>query len=358
MSETSGVDPRLPNRKVALEVAAGDILKFDADVVAFKYARMFRGADRAAARAMTERGFDQGRIQPKEGEFALVPTDGALRAPYALFVGVPGVDRLRYSDIRMLAWTVLRSLARRMPNTEHLAMTIHGPGFGLDEVEALLSQLAGFVEAFQSGEAPARLKRISLVDHRVDRVDEIRQTLQNHQQEIPGAFLVSHGDHEWAMAIGIPEVGEQPDRSSTAPEQAGLLERAPDDQPHLFVALPFDPEMRDLFRYGIQGPARNAGFLCEHFSDDAFIGDVLERIKEKIETSSAVIGVLTGDNPNVFLEVGYSWGLKRPTILVSKEGPVAAFDVRGQKHIRYTNISDLEEKLTKELEDLHKQGII
>ncbi len=346
-----------------LEVAAGDILKFDADVVAFKYSRKFRGADRAAARALSEHGLDIKSIQPPEREFAIVPTKGAMHAPFALFVGVPGVDQIRYSDIRLLASTVLRVLARQKPETEHLAMTIHGPGFGLDEVEALLSQLAGYVEAFQAGDAPRGLKRISIVDHRVERVAEIRQTLHDHQQEIPGASLLSHGINEWGLAIGLPHEhavgtdGSLPGNDMSV-RSDGLMDRTPDDQPHLFVALPFDPEMRDLFRYGIQGPARSAGFLCEHFSDTPFIGDVLDRIKETIKTSTAVIGVLTGDNPNVFLEVGYSWGIGRPTILVSKDGPVAPFDVRGERHVRYSSISDLEDKLGKELADLRKQGRI
>jgi hypothetical protein len=38
-----------------------------------------------------------------------------------------------------------------------------------------------------------------------------------------------------------------------------------------------------------------------------FTGDVLERVKSQIVASTAIIAVLTGANPNVYLEVGYAW---------------------------------------------------
>jgi len=334
---------------LTLEVAVGDILQFGADVVAFKYAEMFRGADRAAAKALEQAGVDIRQIQPGEGDVALIETRHALAAPRALFVGVPGLNRLRYSSIRLLAFTVLRTLRQRLPQTEHLAMTIHGPGFGLDEVEALLSQVAGFIEALQIGESPPALRRITIVDHRPGRVDLIREALTAHRREIPGAFLVAEGAATWSLSIPSSSARAIPDQP--VPD-AGLLERTPDEQQHIFVALPFTDPMRDLFRYGIQKPARDAGFLCEHFADQPFVGDVLENIKKRIASAAAVIGVLTDENPNVFLEVGYSWGVGRPTILVYAESREAPFDVQGQRHVRYGSIGDLEDKLAKELQGL------
>jgi hypothetical protein len=38
-----------------------------------------------------------------------------------------------------------------------------------------------------------------------------------------------------------------------------------------------------------------------------FTGDILERIKFQIETSTTIIAVLTGANPNADLEIGYAW---------------------------------------------------
>ena len=70
--------------------------------------------------------------------------------------------------------------------------------------------------------------------------------------------------------------------------------------------MPFANTFSDLFEYGIQRPVRDLGFLCERRDQDVFTGDILERIKTQIETSTAIIAVLTGDDPNVYLEVGYA----------------------------------------------------
>ena len=83
--------------------------------------------------------------------------------------------------------------------------------------------------------------------------------------------------------------------------------------------MPFASEFSDLFEYGIQRPVRDLGFLCERVDQDVFTGDILERIKSQIEASAAIIAVLTGANPNVYLEVGYAWGKGRPTILITDD---------------------------------------
>ena len=82
--------------------------------------------------------------------------------------------------------------------------------------------------------------------------------------------------------------------------------------------MPFGRAFEDTFRFGIQSPVRKVGFLCERIDQETFTGDILERIKQKIETASIVIGELTGNNANVYLEIGYAWGKGRPTILVTK----------------------------------------
>jgi hypothetical protein len=348
-------------RSISLEVVQADILTFRADVAAFKYAQQRYGADAAAARALTERGVPAGEIEPTDGEASLVQTRGAIASSWALFVGTPPGRKFRYASIRRLSSATLEELSARLPDAQHVVTTIHGPGFGMDEVEAILSQVAGFVEAMMLGNEPRELRRITIVDRQPKRVDLIQETLAKHAREIPGGFLRSNDGHRWTFgARRQHDAVASGARSDGLPQQArgGLLERTPDERNHLFVALPFDDRMRDLFRYGIQNPARNAGFLCEHMGDEAFVGDVVDQIKEKIETARAVIGVLTGSNPNVFLEIGYSWGVRRPTILVSEEGGDNPFDVRGQRHIRYRNIGDLEDKLTRELSDLRQQGVI
>jgi hypothetical protein len=68
-----------------------------------------------------------------------------------------------------------------------------------------------------------------------------------------------------------------------------------------------------------------------------------------------VIADLTAPNPNVYLEVGYAWGLEIPTVLLVKGSSDAlTFDVRGQRCLIYESIQQLEEKLKRELQGLVK----
>lgn len=119
-----------------------------------------------------------------------------------------------------------------------------------------------------------------------------------------------------------------------------------------------EKDMDDVFYYGIQQPVRATGFLCERADQEAFLGDILDRVKQKIETAAVVIAELTGANPNVYLEIGYAWGKGVPTLLLLKDGQELRFDVRGQRCLKYERIRDLEESLAKELQELKSQGLI
>lgn len=118
----------------------------------------------------------------------------------------------------------------------------------------------------------------------------------------------------------------------------------------VFVAMPFTAGLRDCWTFGVRLAAHSAGLSCMRLDQQAFTGDIPARIKQRIECAALVIADLTGSNPNVFLEVGYAWGVRRPTILVRRKSKAPLpFDVRTQKCIFYQDVTDLNEQLTKEL---------
>jgi hypothetical protein len=125
-----------------------------------------------------------------------------------------------------------------------------------------------------------------------------------------------------------------------------------ENKPRVFVAMPFAPEMEDVFYYGIQSPVRQLGYICERVDQEAFTGGILEQVKMRIENAEMVIADLTGANANVYLEVGYAWGKDRPTVLLANKKDELRFDVRGQRCLRYQSIKDLENQLTTELKSL------
>lgn len=73
---------------------------------------------------------------------------------------------------------------------------------------------------------------------------------------------------------------------------------------YVFIAMPFQKETEIVFYFGIQDPTHTAGFLCQRIDKEAFIGEIMDQVKNKIESADVVIAELTGSNPNIYLEVG------------------------------------------------------
>ncbi len=302
-----------------ITVRQGDILSTDCDVIALKYAQAFYGADKAVAGRLLEYGTAPESLSPADGSHVLVRSKGAVQARDILFVGTPSMESFSYPDIRRLSAAVLRILKKERPRTTSLAMTVHGLGIALDEIECIQQQLSGYRDSFDRGDFPEDLQNIVIVDRDADRVETIEQVVS-------------------ACAF---------DNEDRLPEKDKI-----------FVAMPFTKEMRDIWTFGIQQPVRNLGLLCERLDEEAFLGDILTQIRRRIEKASLVIADLTGYNPNVFLEVGYAWGKGRPTLLLfrktrrGRNEEKLPFDVGGQRCIFYEDATHLQEQLTNELTKL------
>lgn len=341
------------DRRLTYSVEYGDVLGADADLIALKYAQGFHGADRAAAEALAERGnVKQRDLQLGVGEHRLVETTGAVRAPLALFIGTRSIGEFDYSDSSAFAARAVE-LAAGLPGVRRLAMTIHGVGFGLDEREAFLAGLDGCGQAFARVRAP-ELASIAFVERDASRVQRLRQSLD---ALLPAGRLGSGsdwarvgGDSGWGVAVGTSPGDDDMPAPLPSELRSGL-----ETKPSVFVALPFTKEGRNLFDYPIQSAAHASGYVCERIDEQVYEGDVLAHIKKRIASASVVVADLSGKNPNVHLEVGYAWGCGRPTILLLPVGEEPAFDVAGQKQLRFSEFSELEELLTRELGGLKRQ---
>jgi hypothetical protein len=351
----------------------GDIKKFAADVVALKYAQDFHGADEAVALALAGGEISKTALHPKVGEHVFVETKGDIKAPHALFVGVPPLWELSYTHIRSLSAHALSALAAEEPDARSFAMTVHGVNAGLDEVEAALAQFGGFLDSIRAGRFPPALEKISIVDKDKGRVERLRAAFA--QAFKIADYATRTGGDGWAYRLRVvPARGGSKKKAQSgkkvqsfaahrAAAAAAVIEKAGTKakaKPHVFVAMPFKEEMGDVFSYGIQNSVHTIDYLCERIDQEAFTGDILDRLKNRIETASLVIADLTDDNPNVFLEVGYAWGKGRPTLLVVRDDPnkPLRFDVQGQHCIKYRTIKSLETALTKMLSELKKDGTI
>jgi hypothetical protein len=164
----------------------------------------------------------------------------------------------------------------------------------------------GVYDAVRSGRLPDTLRRVSLVELDRGRVQRLRLTVPDLVARIDSITSTSFGDIE----ITAPRPREQRSSQTSNASTRQSPEPEPGERSHIFVAMPFDPAMDGTFHFGIQQPIRRSGFLPERCDQSVFTGDVLRRIREKIASASLVIADLSEENPNVYLEVGYTWAAR------------------------------------------------
>jgi hypothetical protein len=332
------------HKRVEISVANNDVTSFDADVLVLKYAQAHFGLDRVLSQKLTRLGIDENLFSPEPGISSYFYSRGGISPKNILVVGVSNLYDFGYRDIRVFARTALEALTdnEKNPSIEHICFTLHGAEYGLDEIEAFESEIAGLIDGITAGRIPKSIQKISIVE-----IDDRRATrLKNVLRE-----LIPLGYVETNLKSYL-EASEE-----AVSERFRSVGYSSANKPHMFVAMPFCDEMEDIYEYGIQNAIRKAGFLCERADLSAFTGDVMDWVRKRIRSASLVVADLTTANPNVYLEVGYAWGVGVKTVLLVQEAHQLKFDVRGQRSIVYNRIKDLEEKLHKELVELKNEII-
>jgi hypothetical protein len=306
-----------------LTVICGDVLETACDVLVLKYAQKFYGADLAVADAL---GLRKKQFQLPPGQHLLLPTAGKVSARHVLLIGVQPLYDFTYSEIRSFSNHALAILEEAAAESQSVAMTMHGIGYGLDEREAFTAQVAGLMEFLTASASPSRVRQILIVEREPNRSHRIGALLRE--------ILLESG-------YGTPQV-QSSTRQPRLPD-AGIRSTS---KRHVFVAMPYNEEMEDVYEFGIRDPVNEAGCLCERCDRDIFTGDILERIKDRIAGAYVMIADMTGSNPNVYLEVGFAWGKGVSTLLIARDGEELKFDVKTQKCIYYKNILSLKKQLS------------
>ncbi len=123
-------------KNIEVVIEHGDIVDFNADVVVLKHAQQLYGADAAVAKRLSVVSPDIFSALPDVGQFGLFAAREAVASPLVLFVGTVPLQNFRYQEIREFGRTTMSCLSRAVPDVKHVALTIHGVNYGLDEFEA------------------------------------------------------------------------------------------------------------------------------------------------------------------------------------------------------------------------------
>jgi hypothetical protein len=322
---------------VKVKLRTGNVLVEAGDVLILKHAQSLYGVDAAVVRLL--RAFDIPVLLPGPSEFRLHSPPPGMGVKLLLFVGVPPLIAFDYGEIRSFARRAMMALKQETPQAAQVLLTLHGVGFGLDEKESFAAEIAGLVDAVTEGDHPESLETISIVERNPSRAERLAVTLRG---------LLPYG-----TITGDSSAHPQ---NASATEKLRTVGKASDAKAHVFVAMPFKEEMDDVYHYGIQSAINAAGLLCERADLQSFTGDVLDWIRLRIRSASLVVADLTDANPNVYLEVGYAWGIGVPTVLLAKSSDHLKFDVRGQRCLVYRKIKELEDLLTVELKSIPIRG--
>lgn len=113
----------------------------------------------------------------------------------------------------------------------------------------------------------------------------------------------------------------------------------------VFVAYPYKlgQEYRDSLRDRFEG----TGVEFRYADDRLENTHVMEKIRRMMSESDVSFFDITGNNPNVMLELGYALGSEQPGFVVVQEGAVGdiSADITGWDQLRYTDLADLAAKL-------------
>lgn len=308
--------------RMAIDVVTGNVLDAAADILVLKHADALHGADAAVAARIGV------VFKLPKGAHQFVDTKKRMEVAEVLSLGVGRLREFEYQQIEAFAARAIGIIVRERPAARKVAFTLHGPGYGLDELASADSLIKGIIAGLN--QAPNLC--VTIVERDKLRANRLREFL----------------------GLSDGSVSSQPFSEPLAVE----ISQGRTYSKRLFAALPFKDDFRDHWDLAIQPASHECGYICERMDHEVFTGDIVAEIKTRIGKSQGVIALLDEFNANVFLEVGYAWGVGKPTVLMLKEGVEAPFDVRSQNIIRYQRLGELRDRVREVIGKLAQQGML
>lgn len=266
-----------------IDVVKGDVRSIPVDVLVLKFAESHRGADLAVALAL---GRDPMTVD--KGAHRFIPAKGKIGANEVLTLGVGPLRDFDYGEISAFAKKSLELVRTERPSVRHVGITVHGPGYGLDELASIGSLVNGLVDALTRD---LRVDGLGSGDFRVSIIESSSRRAKRIRE-----YLNSAGTMRAPLSL---ETGEffSP-AAAKAVSSNGTYER------RLFAAMPFSDTYLDHWELAIQPAAHENNVIIERLDHTHFTGEIVSEIRTRIERSAAVVALLDENNPNVFLEVG------------------------------------------------------
>ena len=303
----------------------GDLLKTSCSALFVKHIEGSMSTPELALNAKTAGRLQALYSEREQLDHVILECDDDLSAPRVYVVNFHQRDLpFSYRSVDHYARAIMQVVASgglgSIEGPISVATAIHGPGAGLDASESMETLLLGFSSELGKGRPLGNLDEIMLVED--DR--EVFDRLEERLKYLATNGIVSFEGEACFVNPGVTSNSAK--RESARVGNLGLR--------HLFVAMPYAHEFNNAYYFGIKHPVEQLGRKCERVDQDAFNGDIVERIKRRIASAELVIADITGNNPNVYFEVGYAEGIGKTVVLISQKQETP-FDLKTQRQIRY-----------------------
>lgn len=107
-------------------------------------------------------------------------------------------------------------------------------------------------------------------------------------------------------------------------------------QRYCFVAMPFRPELNYFFLYLKKYLEERYSLRVERGDADVLTKPLMDKILEQILQADLVIGDVTGNNANVFYELGLAHAVSKPILFITQDPPEKApVDIKQYEFIQY-----------------------
>jgi len=113
-------------------------------------------------------------------------------------------------------------------------------------------------------------------------------------------------------------------------------------KPSCFVIMPFKAEHSDILWCTLEPVIEEAGFLPQRADWSLDLKQIIDDVIILLKEAGVVIADITGANPNVMYELGYSHAIGKPTIIVCRIGEREniedrlPFDIKGMRITPFT----------------------
>ncbi|HWN98159.1 MAG TPA: hypothetical protein VNS63_02710 [Blastocatellia bacterium] len=115
-----------------------------------------------------------------------------------------------------------------------------------------------------------------------------------------------------------------------------------------------DPAVFDTVCRAVEAAAEHAGVRLIDPAADQRAGVIMDQVRAGIDDADVIVALVTGENPNVFYELGWA---RREAIILVRSGDNIPFDIRGHRYWAYGGLShsELLAQLSEAIEQtLHK----